>query len=313
MDTVCDNNACYSHPDDWSAEFGLLRIGEVRIMNKIIIKKGNWSAGRLVSQVLISLCAVIFIVPFFGMLTTSLKPNLEIMLQPFSFFGTRLAFENYERAWNFFPFGRFLFNSIFIGLSTTILAVLTSSLAAYAFSRIKFRGRDIIFTMYLGTLMIPQQVTIIPLFLIMRNLGWYDTYYALIIPPAFTAFGTFLMRQFFLTIPWEIEESGRIDGCSAFGLYARLIMPMATAGLATLSIFSFIGSWRAYLWPLVITSSNRIKTLPLGIHMFNGQFGTDWGGMMSAAAIAIIPSFLIFLLFQRYLVEGISLTGLGGK
>jgi multiple sugar transport system permease protein len=275
--------------------------------------KNKTALVRVLSQVLITLCAFVFLVPFFGMLATSLKPEKEVMLQPFTFFGSRLAFENYVRAWNFFPFGRFMFNSVFIGISTTFMAVITSSLAAYAFSRITFRGRDLLFTMYLGTLMIPQQVTVIPLYIIMRQFGWYDTYQALIFPPAFTAFGTFLMRQFFMTIPKEIEESGRIDGCSTFGLYSRLIMPMSTAGLATLCIFSFISSWRAFLWPLVITSTDRFKTLPLGIYMFNGQYGTDWPGLMSAAAIAIIPSFIIFLLFQRYLVEGIALTGMGGK
>jgi multiple sugar transport system permease protein len=277
------------------------------------IAKNRMTFLRVVSQIFITVCAFVFLVPFLGMLATSLKPEKEVMLQPFTFFGTRLAFENYVRAWNFFPFGRFMFNSVFVGISTTILAVLTSSLAAYAFSRITFRGRDLLFTMYLGTLMIPQQVTVIPLYIIMRQFGWYDTYQALIFPPAFTAFGTFLMRQFFMTIPKEIEESGRIDGCTSFGLYSRLIMPMSTAGLATLCIFSFISSWRAFLWPLVITSTDRFKTLPLGIYMFNGQYGTDWPGLMSAAAIAIIPSFIIFLLFQRYLVEGIALTGIGGK
>jgi multiple sugar transport system permease protein len=277
------------------------------------IAKNKVTFTRILSQVLITACAFVFLVPFLGMLATSLKPEREVMLQPFSFFGTRLAFENYVRAWNFFPFGRFMFNSVFVGVSTTLMAVLTSSLAAYAFSRITFRGRDLLFTMYLGTLMIPQQVTVIPLYIIMRQFRWYDTYQALIFPPAFTAFGTFLMRQFFMTIPREIEESGRIDGCTTFGLYSRLIMPMSTAGLATLCIFSFISSWRAFLWPLVITSTDRFKTLPLGIYMFNGQYGTDWPGLMSAAAIAIIPSFFIFLLFQRYLVEGIALTGMGGK
>jgi multiple sugar transport system permease protein len=277
------------------------------------IAKNKVAFTRILSQILITACAFVFLVPFLGMLATSLKPEREVMLQPFSFFGTHLAFENYVRAWNFFPFGRFMFNSVFVGVSTTLLAVLTSSLAAYAFSRITFRGRDLLFTMYLGTLMIPQQVTVIPLYIIMRQFRWYDTYQALIFPPAFTAFGTFLMRQFFMTIPKEIEESGRIDGCTAFGLYSRLIMPMSTAGLATLCIFSLISSWRAFLWPLVITSTDRFKTLPLGIYMFNGQYGTDWPGLMSAAAIAIIPSFFIFLLFQRYLVEGIALTGMGGK
>jgi multiple sugar transport system permease protein len=281
--------------------------------NTNIIAKDKSAVLRVLSQLLITVCAFIFLVPFLGMLATSLKPEKEVMLQPFSFFGTRLAFENYVRAWNFFPFGKFLFNSVFVGITTTFLAVLTSSLAAYAFSRIIFKGRDVLFALYLGTLMIPQQVTVIPLYIIMRRFGWYDTYQALIFPPAFTAFGTFLMRQFFMTIPKEIEESGRIDGCNTFGLFARLIIPMSTAGLATLCIFSFISSWRAFLWPLVITSTDRFKTLPLGIYMFNGQYGTDWPGLMSAAAIAIIPSFIIFLLFQRYLVEGIALTGMGGK
>ncbi len=270
-------------------------------------------ARSAVSHALLIGIAAIFLVPFLSMLAISVKPENEVMLKPFSFVGSRLAFENYQRAWAFFPFGRFMGNSVVVGIATTCLAVITSSLAAYAFSRIPFKGRDVLFTMYLGTLMIPQQVTIIPLFIVMKNLGWYDSYQALIVPAAFTAFGTFLLRQFFLTIPYEIEEAGRIDGCNAFALYWRLIMPMSTAGLSTLSIFVFISSWRSFLWPLIITSSNTYKTLPLGIYMFNGQYGTDWSGIMAAAAIAIVPSFLIFLMFQKYLVEGIALTGMGGK
>lgn len=271
------------------------------------------SAGKIVSQALLVICAAVFLLPFLGMLLTSVKPENEVFVKPISFFGSRIVFDNYVRAWSFFPFGRFLFNSIVVGVATTILAIITSSLAAYAFSRIKFKGRDALFTLYLGTLMIPQQITVIPLYIIMRGLGWYDTYQALIIPAAFTAFGTFLMRQFFLTIPYEIEEAGRIDGCNTFGLFARLIMPMSAPSLATLSIFTFITSWKSFLWPLVITSTDRFKTLPLGLYMFNGQYGTDWTGIMAAAGIAIIPSFFVYLFFQKYLVEGISTTGFGGK
>lgn len=271
------------------------------------------TATRVISQLLLTACAVAFMIPLLGALATSLKPENEVLLKPFSFLGTRLAFENYARAWTFIPFGRFMFNSLFIGVATTVLTVVTSSLAAYAFSRVRFKGREALFTLYLGTLMIPEEVTVIPLYIIMRALGWYDTYQAMIIPASFTAFGTFMLRQFFLTIPHEIEEAGRIDGCSTFGLYARLIMPMSTAGVATLCIFTFIASWKRFLWPLIITGSNQFKTLPLGIYMFNGQYGTDWSGIMAAAAIAIIPSFLFYLVFQRYLVEGITLTGMGGK
>ncbi|PKL29365.1 MAG: ABC transporter permease [Spirochaetae bacterium HGW-Spirochaetae-2] len=273
---------------------------------KPIIKK---AANHIVLTVL----AFIFLIPFLGMVITSLKPETEVLLLPIRIFGSRLAMENYQRAWTFFPFGQFLFNSVFIALCTSLVAVITSSMSGYAFSRLHFRGRDLLFTMYLGTLMIPQQVTVIPLFIIMRRFGWYDTYAAMVFPVGFTAFGTFLMRQFLLTIPYEIEDAARIDGCGAVESFIRIILPMAKSSIATLLIFTFINSWKSFLWPLIITGSDRVKTLPLGIYMFNGQYGTDWSGLMSAASIAIIPSFLVFILFQKYLVKGITMTGLGGR
>jgi len=267
----------------------------------------------ILSNLALFIIAFVFMIPFIGMVFTSLKPENEVLSIPPTLFGTRIDWSNYVRAWTFFPFGRFLLNSVFVALATTVLAVTTSSLAAYAFSRLRFRGRDTLFLIYLGTLMIPQQVTVIPLFLLMKHFGWSDTFQAMIVPSAFTAFGTFLLRQFFLTIPYEMEEAGRIDGCSAFGLYFRIIMPMAKPGIATLSIFTFIGQWKSFLWPLIITNTDRCKTIPLGIYMFNGQYGTDWSGMMAAASIAIIPSMIIYAFFQRYLVEGISITGMGGR
>jgi multiple sugar transport system permease protein len=247
------------------------------------------------------------------MFLTSLKPVDEILITPPTAFGSRLEWKNYADAWHFFPFGRFLFNSVFVASITTILAVVTSSLAAYAFARIPFKGRNTVFVIYLGTLMIPQQVTIIPLYLLMNALGWRDTYWALIMPVSFTAFGTFLLRQFFLTIPYELEESGRIDGCSAFLLYSRIIMPIAKPALATLAIFTFIGQWRNFLWPLIVISKDELKTITLGLQMFVGQYGTEWNVLMAAATLAILPSTLIFIFFQRYLVEGIAITGMGGR
>ncbi|WP_320129623.1 carbohydrate ABC transporter permease [uncultured Sphaerochaeta sp.] len=269
--------------------------------------------SQIISYILLTVLSILFLVPFLGMVSTSLKPEKEVLLLPIKIFGTHIAWENYERAWTFFPFGRFLFSSIWVAALTSLLVGITSSMAGYAFSRIRFKGRDMLFTLYLGTLMIPQQVTVIPLYLIMKRFGWYDTYTALVLPMAFTAFGTFLMRQFLMTIPFELEDAGRIDGCGPAGLFIRIILPMAKSGIATLFVFTFIGSWKSFLWPLIITSTDRVKTLPLGIYMFNGQYGTDWSGLMAAASIAIIPSFLIYIFFQRYLVEGITMTGMGGR
>jgi multiple sugar transport system permease protein len=265
------------------------------------------------SRALLFVVAAAFALPFVWMFLTSLKPADEILLIPPTAFGSRIQWKNYFDAWNFLPFGRFLINSFIVASCVTALAVFTSSLAAYAFARIKFKGRDGLFVLYLGTLMIPQQVTVIPLYLLMNALGWRDSYVPLILPMAFTAFGTFLLRQFFLTIPYEMEESGRIDGCNAFLLFSRIIMPMAKPALASLAIFTFIGQWKNFLWPLIIVNKDAFKTVPLGLQMFVGQYGTEWNVLMAAASIAIIPSIAIFVLFQRYLVEGIALTGMGGR
>jgi multiple sugar transport system permease protein len=247
------------------------------------------------------------------MFLTSLKPADEVLALPPALFGSRIEWKNYADAWTFFPFGRFLFNSFFVAASVTVLATTTSSLAAYAFARIEWRGRNAAFLLYLGTLMIPAQVTVIPLYLLMNVFGWRGTYLSLILPVSFTAFGTFLLRQFFLGIPYELEESGRMDGCNAFLLYARIVMPIAKPALASLAIFSFIGQWKNFLWPLIIVSKDELKTITLGLQMMVGQYGTEWNVLMSAASIAIIPSILIFIVFQRNLESGIALTGMGGR
>ena len=268
---------------------------------------------QIISLILLIVVAVLFCLPLVYMLGTSLKPKGEALQNPIALWGSQLAWENYERAWTYFPFGRFLVNSLFVGCATTLLSVITSSMSAYAFSRLHFRGRNTVFYLYLATLMIPQQVTIIPLYMLLRNFGWYNTYYALIIPPAFTAFGTFMMRQFFLTIPREMEEAGRIDGCNAMQLFTLLILPMSKPGMAALAIFSFVNSWKNFFWPLVVVGSDSMKTLPMGIYMFSGQYGTDWTALMAATAITVIPSIILFMLFQKNMVEGIALTGMGGR
>lgn len=260
----------------------------------------------IVSIVFISIIAVIFIIPLIYMVSTSLKPKSEVLQNTVSLIGSRITTENYERAWNAFPFARYMFNSIFVGLATT-------ALTAYAFARLKFKGRDKVFFVYLSTLMVPLQVTIIPLYMILRMLGWHDSYAALIVPPVFSAFGVFMLRQSFLTIPAEVEEAAKIDGCSRVAIFLRIILPMSKPGLASLAIFTFVNSWKSFFWPLIVTSSDKYKTLPIGLYAFSGQYGTDWSALMAATAISIIPGVIFYIFFQKSLVEGISLTGMGGR
>lgn len=255
-------------------------------------------------------CFVVFI-PFLWMILTSLKSDKEVLSS--SFIGSRLAWENYSRAWDFFPFGSFFINSLLVAITGTILVLITSSLSGYAFSRLRFRGRDRLFGAYLMTLMIPQQVIVVPMFLLMKELGWVNSYWALIIPWAFTAFGTFLLRQFYLTIPFELDEAAKIDGCNHFGIYFRILLPLIKPGLATLAVFTFIGYWNGFLWPLIITNEQELFTLPLGLQMFHGQYSTQWNLLMAAATMTTLPSFFVYLIAQRYIVEGISISGLGGR
>lgn len=283
----------------------------MKISRRSTMKKNK--KKQIISVVLISAVAVIFIIPLVYMISTSLKPKEEVLRDTAALLGSYLDFSNYARAWNAFPFGRYLFNSIFVGLVTTALTLVTSSMAAYAFARLRFRGRDKLFFAYLATLMVPLQVTIIPLYMILRLLGWNDTYAALAIPPAFTAFGVFMLRQFFLSIPMEIEEAARIDGCGRFRIFTVIILPMSKPGLGALAIFTFVNSWKSFFWPLIVTASDEMKTLPLGLYTFSGQYGTDWTALMAATGISIIPGVIFYIIFQKSLVQGIALSGMGGR
>ncbi len=268
---------------------------------------------RIFNYICLTVVGVTFTIPFLWMLATSVKPQNELFSIPPKWFASNIVWENYAQAWNYLPFGRFYVNSIFITLTQTFLVLLTSSLAAYAFARFSFPGRDVLFAAYLGTLMIPFQVTMVPLYLLMRSFGWLDNYLALIMPGAFTAFGTFLLRQFFITIPRELEEAAFIEGCGFFGSYRRIIIPLSTPALASLACFQFIGSWNAFLWPLIVIDTELKKTLTLGIGMFITQFGVQWHLLMAGASIALIPPLLCFIFVQKYFVEGITVSGMGGR
>ena len=210
-------------------------------------------------------------------------------------------------------FGRFVLNSSFYALSITIGQVVTSSLAAFAFARLKFPGRDKLFLAYLGTMMIPNTVTMIPSYILFRELHWVDTYQAVILPSIFTAYGTFMLRQFFKTIPQELEDAARIDGCNEWGLYWRIMLPLSTPALATLVIITFVGSWRSFMWPLIVCNSEDIFNLPLGLTMFQSLFGSpDWPLLMAGSMIMTVPMIIVFAFGQRYFVEGIRLGAVKG-
>jgi multiple sugar transport system permease protein len=268
--------------------------------------------GRLLAYIVVSAGAVIMVVPFLWMLSTAFKGGSHFSYPP-TWIPDPITLDNFRKVWTVVPFGRYLFNSLFIAVCVTAGEVLTSSLAAYAFARLRFPGRDVMFLMYLATLMIPGQVTIIPNFILMRYLGWINTYEGLIIPTAFTAFGTFLLRQYFLSIPRELEEATRVDGASYFEVWWRIIMPLASPAIATLGVFSFMGAWNSFLWPFVMVNTSEMRTLTVALRSLQTEYGTEWGMMMAGSLIAMLPMLVIFLAAQRYFVRGIATTGFGGR
>ncbi|MBA2595714.1 MAG: carbohydrate ABC transporter permease [Chloroflexia bacterium] len=270
--------------------------------------------GNGLAWVALTLLGVFWMVPFLWMVSTSFKGIDEVYAFPPSFVPELLRWSNYVEAWQAVPFSRFFFNSLFVAAATTVAVVLTSSMAGYSFARLRYPGRDLLFLAYLATIMIPFPVLIIPLFILMRQLGLVDTLAGLILPAAFTAWGTFLMRQFMLTIPREIEEAARMDGASFWRIYLQIIMPLSRPVVATLGIFTFLGSWNDFLWPLIMISSGENKTLPLGLTMFQSQIPikTPWQLVMAAATFSVLPVLIVFVLGQKYYVRGIATTGLKG-
>lgn len=275
--------------------------------------RGGTGVRAALSYVGLSVGAVVMLLPFFWMLSTSLKNGVAVFVYPPQWVPEPVVWSNYSEVVRIMPFLRYVLNTTFVSGSVTLLQLAVSSLAAFAFSRLRFPGRDRLFLAYLATLMIPGQVTLIPNFLIIKYLGWIDTYQALIIPQVFSAFGTFLLRQFFLTIPRELDDAARIDGSSAFGFFRRILLPLSTPALATLAVFTFTAQWNSFLWPLIVTNDQQMRTLTVGLRALVGQFTVQYPLLMAGSVIALVPMLIVFLLAQRAFVRGIALTGLGGR
>jgi multiple sugar transport system permease protein len=269
-------------------------------------------------HLLMAVLAVLFLAPLAWMLSTAFKAPEEIITSLGSLHWlprppTTQNFMNVLGKAEEFPIWRWTANSILISLATTMLVLAVSSMAAYAYSRLEWRGRNALFGLLVATMLVPGQVLLIPGYLLIRGLHWFDTYWALVVPAAAGPFGVFLLRQFFLTIPNELEEAARLDGCGPVRIFQHVMLPLSRPALATLGIFTFMGAWNAFEGPLIFTDSMTMRTLPIGITIFQGRYNTEYGPMMAAAALAAIPVLIAFLILQKQIIKGISLTGLAGR
>ena len=269
-------------------------------------------AGTLI-WLLLAGGAAIVLLPFVYMVVTSLETNAQIGSLTPQFIPQPFEWGNYQSVWEQLPIGRFFINSMIVAVAITGCQVITASLAAYAFARLRFPGRGALFAVYLATLIIPFQVTLIPNYILIHYLGWHNTYQGMIAPFVSSVFSTFLLRQFFLTLPADLEEAALLDGAGHFSIYARIVMPLAKPALAALVIFAFLGSWNNFLWPLVVVDTESLKTLPLGIIEFQSQYTIQWNLLMVGASLSLIPVLVVYVIAQRWIVEGIALTGQGGR
>ncbi len=268
-------------------------------------------ARPLLLYLLLTLSSAIMLIPLAWMLSTAAKDLNQAFAYPPELWPRPIRLtENLRELSAIIPFVRQFVNSLLVTLLITFGQLWTASWGAYAFARLRFRGRDSLFLLYLATMMVPTQVTLIPLFLIMRFLHWIDRMPSLVVPFLFTAYGTFLLRQFFLTIPADLEDAARIDGAGPFTIYWRIVLPLSGPALATLGSFTFIWAWNEFLWPLVAMNTPERMTLTVGLATLQGLYATNWPLLMAGAAVAVIPSLLVFLLLQRFFVAGIAATGL---
>ncbi|MBV7331227.1 carbohydrate ABC transporter permease [Chloroflexi bacterium TSY] len=257
--------------------------------------------------------AAVFMLPFLWMLSTSLKPDTQFYSYPPIWIPSPLQWSNYPTAVTYITFFLYLRNTLIIAALATIGVLISSSLVAYSLARIPWPGRNLLFILTVATLMLPFQVTMIPLFLIFKNLGWVNSFLPLIVPHWFGgALYIFLLRQFFMTIPMELSEAARIDGASELRIYSRIVLPLSKPALATVAIFEFIARWRDYIGPLIYLSDQKLYVLSLGIYEYQSQYGAEWGLLMAASVLITLPIVLLFFFLQKTFVQGITLTGIKG-
>ena len=257
--------------------------------------------------------ALLFLLPFVWMVVSSLKREIDVFRLPVRWWPDPLTWQNYVKVWTGeHPLTRYIGNSLLVAVARVLGELLTASLAAYAFARLRFRGRNAVFLLYISTLIIPHQMLLVPRFILYRQMGIYDTLWALILPGIFTVFGTFLLRQFFMTIPRELSEAAVVDGAGELRIFGSIILPLAKAALATVALFAFLTSWGDFFGPLIYLNQTEQYTITLGLTFFQGEYTTQFGSLMAASTVTLIPVMVLFFLTQRTFIQGITLTGIKG-
>lgn len=278
--------------------------------------KSNLTAGRVIGSIakyaILLFFTVIALVPFVWMISSSLKTSADVFSIPMKWIPDTFHWENYVTIWQRVPLLAYFKNTALVAIIVTLMQILTSSFAAYAFAKMTFRGRDLLFMLYIGTIAVPWQVYMVPQFIMMRSIGLYDTIWALVVLQSFSAFGVFLMRQFYLGIPNELSEAARIDGLSEYGIWGRIVLPLAKPAIATLAIFTFVNTWNDYMGPMIYLTTDLNKTIQVGLRRFIQAFSADYHLIMAASLCSLLPVTIVFLFLQRYFIEGIATTGLKG-
>ncbi|MEL6965154.1 MAG: carbohydrate ABC transporter permease [Pseudomonadota bacterium] len=276
----------------------------------ILSYKRSISPGRIISWTILFLGGVVMVTPLLWMFSTSLKyPHEVYNLQ---IIPDEPTFENYLFLYENSRFLLWFFNSILIATLTTVSVVFFDSLVGYVLCKFDFRGRYLVFIAILSTLMIPTEMLVIPWYIMSKEFGWLNSYWGIAFPGLMTGFGTFLMKQFFESVPDDFLHAARIDGLNEFQIWWEVAMPLVTPALSALAIFVFLGNWTAFIWPLIVTNSQELYTVPVGLASFSGEFVTEWELIMTGATVATLPTLFVFIIFQKYIVRGVMLTGLKG-
>ncbi len=277
------------------------------------IKNTKTRTLRVILYVVLIALALVMLVPFVWMLSASFKLDKDVFIFPIEWIPKNPRWQNYVDIWSKIPLMTFVLNTAKLTLIVTFLQLLTSSFAAYAFAKLDFKGKDLLFLAYIATIAVPWQVYMVPQFMMMRSMGLADTHLAIIFLQAFSAFGVFMMKQFYEGIPTELCEAARIDGMTEYQIWYRIMLPLSKPSLSTLTIFTFVNTWNDFLGPLIYLTTESKKTLQLGLRMFISQFGSEYGLIMAASVLSLIPVLIVFLSLQKYFVEGVAASGVKGE
>lgn len=288
-------------------------MSEKKENKKYSSKSQNALIGKILVYAILIIITIVMIIPFLWMLSASIKSDREVFqMSPFVWIPEVPKWDNYVKIWTKIPMLKFVENTVFLTIVVTFLQLLTSSFAAYSFAKLEFKHKNALFLAYIATIAMPWQVYMVPQFIMMRAMGLNDKLLAMICLQAFSAFGVFMMKQFYEGIPSELCEAARIDGMSEYKIYAKIMLPLSKPALSTLTIFTFVSTWNDYLGPLIYLKTESKKTIQLGLKMFIGQYSSEYGLIMAGSVLSLIPVIIVFLCLQKYFVEGVASTGLKG-